>query len=275
LTATAAATLALVVSNQGAIGLLALHDADGVRWSAVAQVVVALACAVQIFALAALDLARRRDPAALLLALWLIGVFVFASFVNWTLNTRVLLPAAPAVAILIARRIADRAKGSATPPAALLLALPGLVVALVVTLADASHAASARAAAAQLAPRYRGSGTLWFQGAWGFQYYMEAAGARRVDGRDDLLAPGDVLIIPQNNSNLFALPAAAGSLAERAEFGTLGWIATMNEEVGAGFHSARWGPLPFVLGSAPSEIYRVYEIRTALQLRGTSRGESK
>jgi len=271
LAAAACALALLVISNRDAIGLLPLRDAGGVKWGAVAQVVLALSCGVQLFALALLDLVRRRDAPALLLALWLLGVFVFASFVNWTLNARVLLPAAPVVAILIARRIADRAQGSATSRAAVLLAVPGLAIALAVTFADARHAASARTAATELAQRYQGAGTLWFQGGWGFQYYMEAAGGRRVDATSDLLSPGDVLVIPQNNTNLFTLPAKAGRLVERAEFPTRGWITTQNEQAGAGFHSDRWGPLPFVVGSPPKEIYRVYTLRTALQLRGSRR----
>jgi len=271
LAAAACALALLVISNRDAIGLLALRDANGVKWGAVAQVVLALSCGVQLFALALLDLVRRRDAPALLLALWLLGVFVFASFVNWTLNARVLLPAAPAVAILIARRIADRAQGAATSRAAVLLAVPGLAIALAVTFADARHAASARTAATELAQRYQGEGTLWFQGGWGFQYYMEAAGGRRVDATSDLLSPGDVLVIPQNNTNLFTLPAEAGRLVERAEFPTRGWITTQNEQAGAGFHSDRWGPLPFVVGSPPKEIYRVYTLRAALQLRGSRR----
>ena len=281
---------ALFVANSDAIGLLTLRDADGVRWSVVAQVVLSLACAVQVFALAAVDLERRRDASAVLLSLWLVGVFVFAAFINWTLNARVLLPALPAVAILIARRIADHTRDRTTQdpatedPAtqdraasrpALLLALPGLAVALAVTLADARHATSARAAAAEIAPRYQDAGTLWFQGAWGFQYYMEAAGAQRVDGVDDVLAPGDVLVTPQNNTNLFTLPAAAGRVIESAEFPVLSWITTQNEQAGAGFHSDRWGPLPFIVGSAPRETYRVYAIRAFLQLHGTRRGGSK
>jgi len=269
--AAAFAVAMLVVSNRDAIGLLTLRDADGVRWSIVAQVVLALFCAIQLLALALFDLVRRRDAEALLLALWLVGVFIFASFVNWTLNARVLLPAAPVVAILIARRIADRAQSDRAPRAALLLALPGLAIALAVTFADARHATSARNAAAEFALRYQNAGTLWFQGAWGFQYYMEIAGARRVDAKSALLSKGDVLVIPQNNTNLFLLPAKAGKLVERAEFPALGWIATQNEQAGAGFHSDRWGPLPFVVGSSPKEIYRVYELHSALQLRGTSR----
>ena len=82
-------------------------------------------------------------------------------------------------------------------------------------------------------------------------------------------------MIPENNTNLFVLPTAAGRVVERAAFPAAGWIATQNEQVGAGFHSDRWGPLPFVVGTAPDETYRVYAIRTALQLHGTIRGEAK
>ena len=37
--------------------------------------------------------------------LWVIGTFLFAAFLNWTVNARSLLPLTPAVAILMTRRL--------------------------------------------------------------------------------------------------------------------------------------------------------------------------
>ena len=60
---------------------------------------------VSVLGLAAADAWQRRDADAYLLAARVWGTFLFASFINWTVNGRSLLPMAPAVAILLARRL--------------------------------------------------------------------------------------------------------------------------------------------------------------------------
>src|SRR5439155_68261 len=72
---------------------------------------------VVILGLVASDLRRRRDVAAAMLAVWVGGVMVFASFLNWTTNVRSVLPAVPAAALLLARA-ADERFGVAPLPAA-------------------------------------------------------------------------------------------------------------------------------------------------------------
>jgi len=38
------------------------------------------------------------------------------------------------------------------------------------------------------------------------------------------------------------------------------WLTTMNPKLGAGFYSDVFGPLPFVIGSVPTEKFMVFEI---------------
>jgi hypothetical protein len=222
-----------------------------------------------VIALAVLDLLRRRTPESLLLALWVGGLFVFAGFVNWSTSARAVLPAAPAAAILVLRRIEWRRErgASASPPLLLWPLVPGLVAALAVTWADARLASSARTAAAELTQRYADrDGQLWFQGAWGFQYYMEAMGARRINFSGSELWPGDVLIVAINNATLTAPPPTALAHLETVTFPAAGWIGTMATPIGAGFYSDVWGPLPYALGSAPEESYLVLEVYKPLRL---------
>jgi hypothetical protein len=255
----------------GGIPGFGLRGPDGLRWLAAGQAVLFGVCGLQGLLLAAADLRRERSAEAGLLALWLAAVLLFAISFNWTVSARTLLPAAPALAILLARRIEARAGARAGPRARHLpwALLPALLVALAVAWADARHAESARLAAEELSRRYaQGPGRLWFQGAWGFQYYLEAAGGSKVDARGSLLQPGDLLVVPGNNTNLWIPPASAAALLEELSFPAARWLATLHESAGAGLYSDRRGPLPVAFGAAPPETYRVYRLRQPLELRG-------
>jgi len=59
-------------------------------------------------ALCVRELRSERDAAAVLIVCWIAGVFVFASFTNWTTNGRSILPAVPAIGMLVARGLARR-----------------------------------------------------------------------------------------------------------------------------------------------------------------------
>ena len=64
-----------------------------------------MAGGLSVLAMALVDWWKRRTPESLLLALWVLGTFVFAAFLNWTINARSVLPLIPASGILIARRL--------------------------------------------------------------------------------------------------------------------------------------------------------------------------
>jgi hypothetical protein len=190
-----------------------------------------------------------------------LGVFVFASLLNWSVSVRGLLPLLPAVAILGARRIQRRASadtGGAARRRTLWLGA-GLAASALLSLgvarADALLARAALDAARALVPAYRGDGReVRFQGHWGFQYYAQQLGARPQE-RDERLPPGAILLRPINNSYLWRV---AARLAEQRAIAGPVWLGTMSGPVGAGFYSSTWGPLPFAFGSVPPEIYLVY-----------------
>ena len=54
------------------------------------------------------DLLAGRDRHSLLLGVWIIGIFLFATIANWSASARAILPMAPAVGIVAARAV-DRA----------------------------------------------------------------------------------------------------------------------------------------------------------------------
>ncbi len=252
------------------IGDVPLREAmSGIRYGLVAQISVAVIVGLGILVIATADLVENRNSVSLLLFLWMLGTFIFAAFINWTINIRSILPMAPAVGILLMRRIqsgrADALLKSRAPLPFLLLASALLV--FLVTWADASLANTARSAAVEITKKYGGqSRPLWFEGHWGFQYYMQLHGGTPLNFKRPELEKGSMVVIPSNNTNVVALPPNIAEIIETLEYHPCGWLTTMNRILGAGYYSSIWGPIPFAAGAVPPERYRVM-IMTASVLR--------
>ncbi|MDP9003223.1 MAG: glycosyltransferase family 39 protein [Verrucomicrobiota bacterium] len=201
-----------------------------------------------------LDWRRNKNGESLLLLLWIFGTFLFC-ILNWTINARALLPMAPAVAILLLRRI------EAVAPAARLqwFFLPAALLALLVSFADYKLANSARAAAVTIKEKFGANpgGTVWFQGHWGFQYYAEANGLRAYDSTRSQLQPGDLMVLPFNNTNLIPIPKEKAERLTILEFPVFPWLSTTSKPVGSGFYMDILGPLPFAFGAVPPEKYYI------------------
>ena len=217
------------------------------------------AAGIHVLFLAGADCHARRDPESVLLLLWVLGVFVFAAFTNWTANGRSILPVIPALGILIARAVERR--GGLCTRIQLPIVAVGFAIAGVVAVADAQLAGSARTAARRLsAPLERAGARLYFQGSWGFQRYMELAGVERLKIGESRLRLGDRIVMAGNNSNVYRLPRGYAHLIEVEEVPKSGWIAIMSRLRSAGYHASVWGPLPFSFGDPGPEEYRVFVI---------------
>jgi hypothetical protein len=222
---------------------------------------------VWVLALTLAEMASRRDALSWLLGLWVLGTFLFTAFLNWITNGRSLLPMAPAVAILLVRRLERNVlAGRQNWPRGVMLCLAaGAVLAQLTARADFQLADAVRQSARQVWAKYGQTTTrLWFQGHWGFQYYLEALGALPLDMKDSVVAPGERLAIPRNNSNLlpfdrFLPPSQEAIRREVLMVPGPAWLATCNGTVGAGFYASVWGPLPFVFGRVPPESVAVYD----------------
>ncbi len=261
--AVAAAVLGAVV-GAGWLAGNGLNLPDGFRLPGAAQFALFSAGGMSLLALVVADLRRVRDAAAWLLAAWLAGTFVFASLVNWTVNGRSMLPIVPAAAVLLARRVeqAPWGRGLLRKLADLGPAILALTIALWVAWADTRLANSARTAAELLHERSRGQeGTLWFEGHWGFQHYMEAIGAHPIDVDASVFRPGDLVAVPLNNTNLFPIPEDRVASHERFDLPLDTWLTTMHADRAAGFYADVWGPLPFSFGAAPTETYLLLRLK--------------
>ena len=230
---------------------------------------------IGILALAIADVVQRKTADSLLLSLWVFGTFFFATIMNWSITARTLLPMAPAVVIRLIRRFktstvvaAAVTGGTGLPILPLRTAaatwwplLPAALVSLLITTADYKLADTARLAAGSFQNRFQSEpGTVWFEGHWGFQYYMEQWKAKPLDRAERGTISGDVLIVPLSNSNVSRTPPVPTTGPPEQVNYPQYLLATMSPEMHAGFYSSRWGPLPWVFARIPPEQYLIFRV---------------
>jgi 4-amino-4-deoxy-L-arabinose transferase-like glycosyltransferase len=232
---------------------------------------------IGILVLTLADVLQYKTADSLLLFLWVFGTFIFAAMMNWTISARTFLPMAPAVIILLIRRLRVSALVAAavtgasfekdSTPKVFEVAswwplLPAALVSLLIAIGDYTLANTARTAASRFQQRFRNeSGTVWFEGHWGFQYYMQHWRAKPLDLEQHGLVPGDVLIVPVNNTNVSRQPAAPTIASFEETIYAQFFAITMSREVGAGFYSSKWGPLPWEVAAVPPERYLTFRIK--------------
>jgi hypothetical protein len=184
------------------------------------------------------------------------------------------LPLIPAVGILLARRI--EAKLEVSPGLqkrlALSLALLG-AISLWVTKADSDWANSARQAAQAIHQQHQNEHAgMWFEGHWGFQYYMQQYGARPMDFSKPSTSAGDLLVVPQGNALGYTMPSAQYvASAELLQLKLNQPLATMDWRRGAGFYSSFYGFLPFVFATPATEQYYILRLAKPWDARLTER----
>ena len=248
----------------GTVGELCLRNADGIQWGLVIQFGLFIMAGVHILALAVTDLWKNRDASSLMLFLWIFGTFLFATFVNWTVNARTVFPMIPAAGILVMRRFDMRTKAWPLPSVWLLVVplIPAAFIALSVTWADYSLAGCQRSAARMIDARFHNyPHKLWFQGHWGFQHYMEAIGGKALDFKYSVIRKGDIIVVPSNNCFTVVPQSNKFRIVEGLQSKTsCRWIGTMQSPIGTGFYSDVWGPLPFAVGNVPPERYLLFKL---------------
>jgi hypothetical protein len=253
--------LGLYVVEQKKLGPISTVNAGHVNWLFVIQAALFVTAGIVLFILAAADLLRQKSAGAALLSFWVAGTFIFACVACWQMSGRYLLPMLPAAAILLVRRLEFRKLlhdgnqvGSLWVPLGVSLA-----IALMAAWADFKLANSARTAAFHVQKEAGAtSHAVWFEGHWGFQYYMEQQGAKAVDfWHLPFAVKNDAIILPLGNSCVFDPPKEGIEPWFEYDAATCGWLTTMNQACGAGFFSDDWGPLPYVFGRVPADRYVV------------------
>lgn len=232
-------------------------------WARFLECALFVLAGLHILALGAMDFWERRDAPSLLLSLWILGILMFAIAFNWTVNGRSLLPMLPAVGILLARRVDQLAHESRDKLMHRIawLAIPGAVVSLLVAKADFDSANHRRSAAESICKRYqRQNKTIWFEGHWGFQYYMEQGGAKALDRWYSVPDSQDIVVVPSEGADRFDFANDLVQLVEIVEYSPSTLCSSMNLSAGAGFYASAIGPLPFVFGTPGPERYYIFQV---------------
>ena len=238
----------------------------GQRLLLVSEMSLMVAAGIGLFAVVVGDFRQHRDAGSTMLALWFACTVGFVFYVTWSASGRYLLALVPAAAIMMARRLDRRADPAPASKwrTGVALALAALL-SLAVCWADFSLAQTSRAAARVLSQqKTRQGSTLWFEGHWGFQYYMEASGAQAADMQYPSVSPGDLIVVPRNSTNVVLPSARLAAPLRVVKVGPARSMAVHDSRVGAGFYGSAFGPIPFFIGHVPPELYYVF---TALNAR--------
>jgi hypothetical protein len=75
--------------------------------------------------------------------------------------------------------------------------------------------------------------------------------------------PGDVLVIPAHNTDIYRPSPEIVAHREVLNIPDPSLLTTWNAAVGAGFYASVVGPLPFGFGTVPPETVFVYELKAA------------
>jgi hypothetical protein len=231
-----------------------------IRWTLLLQFAVMASVGFYVISLAVIDFCCRRNAESVLLFLWIGGTFIFTTFVNWTVNARSFLPVAPAVGIVLVRRMDATGRISSRATALKVIALIlALLVSVAVCLVDYSFANSAKNVALAIHSKYQNQpGTVWFQGHWGFQYYMEQCGARPYDFSSTLPAKGDIIVVPLNNTNTHSVSPDKFERDQLLRDPALIPLITVNRFQRACFYSDEFGSVPFLIDRPPVENYCIF-----------------
>ena len=221
------------------------------------QIILWTVAGIFVLALAVADGWQNKTSDSGLLALWVLGIFAFAAFIYWMVNIRAILPMAPAVAILVTRRLEQDWLKLTTGIKISLAASAAL--SLLLANADFQLANAVRNGVERVHEEYASRpGRKWFSGHLGFQYYMQLGGAWPLGFNRSELKPADLVIVPVQYASETPLAPQGGNLIKVCSLPGFPWLATWNPRVGAGFYSTFAGPLPFVFGNIPSEKLFVY-----------------
>ncbi|MFA5252261.1 MAG: glycosyltransferase family 39 protein [Phycisphaerae bacterium] len=253
--------LALTSVDKIGVSYIRNTNTGDIAWSFIIQLGLMAAAGVSILALACSDFWKCRDADSLLLLVWVFGTFIFAGFVNWAVNARSILPMIPAVGILLARRVSccNKAQQETRIKRMSWLLVPAAVVALLVCQADYVWASMSRSAVTEVSGKFKDQHSkIWFEGHWGFQYYMEGNGYQAFDYESPKAVSGDIIIIPSNNSFIKSLPTEYVNLMDILEIGSSRWLTTMGGvSPVAGFYAEGWGVIPFAVEPIGPEDYYV------------------
>ncbi len=213
----------------------------------------------QIFMLAALNYFHYRDEKSLFLLMWFSGTLFFTIFINWSVNARTLLPMIPIIGILVVRRLEHIKQDVNFVKIKYLLPLiPAAAISLLVTWSDVSWANNQKDVATKFNHELQHyNQKVWFQGHWGFQYYMESTIAFSLNNKAQLQT-GDLIITPSNNTNILPLTDSIFHLVDKVKLSICCQFRTMSRRYRAGFYADQLGELPFSINTKEYDEFDIH-----------------
>jgi 4-amino-4-deoxy-L-arabinose transferase-like glycosyltransferase len=238
------------------------------RWGFVLQLMLLTAAGTHLLLLVGAEAWTRRDAVSLTLVLWIVSGLFSIIVLNFMVNARSFLLVVPAAAILLVRRLRPASVPVKWEMWFLWPLLPAVVITLSLVRVDYRVANSARTAAEQIAAQYISPDhKLWFEGHWGFHYYMEKLGGSPVDVERSLLQPGDVVVIPFDNYSFIPLPPGSVGWVKDLQYSPDSWInlSVCTASAAGGFYSSILGPVPFAAGKVAPHTYCIFKVYSKVQ----------
>jgi hypothetical protein len=230
----------------------------GAWWWLPSAVFVTLSCGV--FAHILGETWQHWDQVQLGLLLWLLIGASAAFYVQ--LPPKVLVPSAPAMALLAARQLQPDGPVNRGYPLLIVPAVLGLLLGVLIIRADTALGEVGQAGGRRVAEyRHRG-GRIWMDGHWGFQWYAMRAGAEPMANTPPYPMPGDIVVAGPGSRLVYAL-FPRKTLLSREVFAQAGGRVHGN---GAGFFTNLAGPLPWIWGREEIgriEVWRIDSVPVA------------
>jgi hypothetical protein len=189
----------------------------------------------------------RRDPESILLLFWLFGTVAFSLFFNWTVAARVILPAVFPAVLLVIRWIDSFEARTIWLRWISVAVFPTILLSFLLANVDHDFANAGRSfVESTVRPLKREGRAIWFEGHWGFQYYMEREGARPINLSGQNFRSGDPIVVPINNTGLAPLNLPLERTVDRPISNPYS-MHTIEARSQAGFYSSIFGRVPFAL----------------------------
>jgi hypothetical protein len=206
------------------------------------------------------DAYQQRDRVHMVLWLWLLIAIPTATYVH--LPPKMLVPSAPAMAILLALQLPPANSGRSVPRLLPVVCAACLVLGVLIIRADSALAEIGRAGGAAAKHEVGTGRRVWMDGAWGFQWYAMAAGAEPLAETGPFPQAGDVVVAGLRARGL-ARSYPYKTLTSRQVYAEPGGRV---DGEGAGFFTNWAGPWPWTWGRGEVGRIEVWRIDSLPQI---------
>lgn len=143
------------------------------------------------------------SPDRYFLSFWVFFIFLSCPLLYFTTVRRIIYLVPPLLILFLKEMKPLFAAGISRKILKALLLGTTLTLAIAVSFSDFERANTYRWFSEQIKSYPSRSGTRWFAGHWGFQYYMEQIGWKAFDVSKDKLSAGDILVISTTSDPYF------------------------------------------------------------------------